>query len=94
MEAHLFPVEMLIPERDENALTARMTAMREWLDRYRFEPAIFRYTFTEDGILFRIDFEVESEARAFAKEFAGGALPTIPGADATLPGPETRIDGR
>jgi hypothetical protein len=46
----MFPVEIGIP--DEDALTGRMTMMREWLDHQRFEPATFRYTFTSPGIWF------------------------------------------
>ena len=67
----MFPVEIRIRERDEDALTARMTAMREWLDHRRFEPSTFRYTFTAPGILFRVDFSVEAAAVAFAREFGG-----------------------
>ena len=70
----MFPVEIRFQERDEDALTARMTAMREWLDHHRFEPTTFRYTFTEPGILFRVDFSVEAAAVAFAREFGGGAI--------------------
>jgi hypothetical protein len=50
-----------------------MTAMREWLDRCRFEPSRFRYTFTEPGVLFRVDFSAEAAAIAFAKGFGGSA---------------------
>ena len=67
----MFPVEIRIGERDEDALTARMTAMREWLDHQRFEPSTFRYTFTSPGIVFRVDFDVEAEAAMFAKAFGG-----------------------
>ena len=48
-----------------------MTAMREWLDHRRFEPSTFRYTFSARGILFEVDFAVEAEAVAFAREFGG-----------------------
>lgn len=67
----MFPVEIRIRERDEDALTARMTAMREWLDHHRFEPAKFLYTFAASGILFQVDFPVEAKAIAFAREFDG-----------------------
>jgi len=70
----MFPVEVRILERDEDALTARMIAMREWLDHRRFEPLTFRYTFTVPGILFRVDFSVEAAAVAFAREFGGGVV--------------------
>jgi hypothetical protein len=65
----MFPVEIGIP--DEDALTGRMTMMREWLDHQRFEPATFRYTFTSPGILVRVEFAVEAEAVAFAEAFDG-----------------------
>jgi hypothetical protein len=67
----MYPVEIRIRERDEDALTARMTAMREWLDHHRFEPAKFRYTFEAPGIVYRVDFSDEAPAVAFAKEFGG-----------------------
>ena len=73
----MFPVEIRIHERDEDAFTARMPAMREWLDHHCFEPTAFRYTFTAPGLLFRVDFSVEAAAAAFAREFGGrvtGAL--------------------
>ena len=64
----MFPVEIRIAE---DALTARMATMREWLDHQRFEPATFRYTFTPPGILFRVEFTLEVQAVAFAKAFDG-----------------------
>ena len=63
----MFSVESLIRE-DEMAST--MSAMRAWLDRERFEPTAFRYTFTSTGgVVCRIDFPAESEAAVFAKAF-------------------------
>jgi hypothetical protein len=70
----LFPVGIPLDEPDEEALTSRMNAMREWLDHRRVEPSTFRYTFTATGILFQVDFSAEADAAAFAREF-GGRLP-------------------
>jgi hypothetical protein len=67
----MFPVEIRIRECDEDVLTARMTAMREWLDHHRFEPAKFLYAFTASGILFHVGFSIEAQAAAFAREFGG-----------------------
>ncbi len=53
-----YPVEITFDEYTEDALTARMTAMREWLDHYRFEPTIFRHTFTKTGLLFQVYFDI------------------------------------
>ena len=69
----LFRVE--IPIADEEALSDRMSVMREWLDRERCEPAIFRYTFGSKGIVFQVEFAAEAEAAAFAKNF--GAPPCV-----------------
>ena len=67
----MFPVEIQMHQRDENALPARMTAMREWLDHRRFEPSVFRYSFAAPGIVFRIEFTIQAEAAAFAQAFGG-----------------------
>ena len=48
-----------------------LTAMREWLDHYRFEPTMFRHTFTETGLLFQVYFDFETEAKMFAQVFGG-----------------------
>ena len=75
----VFSVEIPVHERDEGALTARMTAMRGWLDHRGFEPSTFRYTFTEPGILFRVDFSVEAAAVAFARGFGGRLIGALAG---------------
>jgi hypothetical protein len=65
----LYPVEITFDEYTEDALTARMTAMREWLDHYRFEPTIFRHTFTATGLVFQVYFDIQTEAKMFARAF-------------------------
>jgi len=70
----VFPVEIAMRESDEDAFTARMAAMREWLDHRGFVPSTFRYTFTEPGVLFRVDFSVEAAAVAFARAFGGHVI--------------------
>ena len=70
----MFPVEVRIPERDEDALPTRMAAMREWLDHHRFEPSAFRHNFTSPGISFGVDFSVETQAAMFAREFGGRVI--------------------
>jgi hypothetical protein len=70
----MFPVEVRILEYNEDVLTAKMIAMREWLDHQRFEPATFRYNLSSPGVVFRIDFAVEMQAVGFAKEFGGRVI--------------------
>jgi hypothetical protein len=71
----VFQVEIHLS--DEEALTEKMAAMREWLDHRRFEPLIFRYTFEHRGMLFRVDFAIQAEAVVFAKEFGGNVVTPI-----------------
>jgi hypothetical protein len=73
----MFAVEIHLHDLDEEGLTARMIAMREWLDHCRFEPSTFRYTFTSPGILFNVGFKAETEATAFAQQFGGRILPAF-----------------
>ena len=67
----MYPVEIIFGEYTEAALTARMTAMREWLDHRSFEPTTFRHTFTKSGLQFQVDFRLQEEAVMFAREFGG-----------------------
>jgi len=46
--------------------------MREWLDRQGIEPDAFEYRRMDaNGVVYRVDFELASEASAFAEAFAG-----------------------
>lgn len=49
---------------------ATMAAMREWLDRHRFEAAAFTYNRNGDTVAVRVGFKAETEAAAFAARFA------------------------
>ena len=83
----MFTVEIRVEERDEDALTARMTAMREWLDHRHFEPSTFRYSFAVPGLVFQADFKLEAEAAAFATAFSGHAT----GNAADMPGQGVQV---
>jgi hypothetical protein len=50
-------------------LSVEMAAMREWLDRRRYEPS--RFTCDQEGnaVVVCIDFTADEEAEAFAKRF-------------------------
>ena len=52
-------------------LTSRMSQMRTWLDHQRCEPGAFRSTSIGGRKVFRVEFIVEAEARAFAQVFGG-----------------------
>jgi hypothetical protein len=52
-------------------LSAKMAAMRVWLDERRFEPSTFNCHPRGAAILVRLDFKVANEAEAFAERFGG-----------------------
>lgn len=55
-------------------LTERMSQMRTWLDHLRCQPGAFRSSSSGGRPFFRVEFMVESEARAFAQAFGGRML--------------------
>jgi hypothetical protein len=65
----VFPVEIWID--DEEALTERLAAVRQWLHRCRSEPSTFRYIFLSPAVLLQIDFPAKAEAVAFARQSGG-----------------------
>jgi hypothetical protein len=67
----LFPVEIQLLDCTGETLTRRITAIPQWLDKAGFEPSTFRYTFLDVGMVLRVDFNLELEAVAFAREFSG-----------------------
>jgi hypothetical protein len=69
---HMFPVEVLLAERD--GLVETIEAMRTWLDHKKVEPAVFRYSFAHNRILFQVDFAIEAEAAEFARAFGGNPV--------------------
>ena len=66
----VFLVEISI-SHESAALAESMKKMREWLDRRRIEPAVFRFNTTRRAVVFRIEFAGEDQAVAFAEAFGG-----------------------
>jgi hypothetical protein len=52
-------------------LSPQMAAMREWLDRHRYEPARFVYDQHEDAVDVSVEFPDNQEGEAFATRFDG-----------------------
>jgi hypothetical protein len=48
--------------------------MHRWLDRNRYQPIGFRYLSRTGVTICRVDFEIESEAKAFSEAFDGCLL--------------------
>jgi hypothetical protein len=59
---------------DENDLAGRLTDMRIWLDKHRYEPSTFTYFFLDPGMKICVAFKLAAEAEAFAQEFRGVLL--------------------
>jgi hypothetical protein len=57
----------------DDAAVKIVGTMRKWLDTGKAQPAI-RYSLLGTATLLRVDFELESEARAFAQAFGGTVL--------------------
>jgi hypothetical protein len=64
----LYVVEI---QRERDRLSETMSAIREWLDGHRFEPDAFRCTTDDQSVTCRLEFNIESEASAFAEAFGG-----------------------
>jgi hypothetical protein len=62
---------------------ASMTRMRTWLDHNRVEPDSFRHFAGRSGVVFRAEFKLETEAKAFAEAFDGRLTVSRPNAAAT-----------
>jgi hypothetical protein len=54
---------------DENDLAGRLTDMRIWLDKHRYEPSTFTYFFLDPGMKICVAFKLAAEAEVFAQEF-------------------------
>ena len=65
----MFLVEIRIPHEDR--LSKEMSMMRTWLDNQKYEPIAFRYSLSEGGILFKVEFSLQDDALAFASAFGG-----------------------
>ena len=59
---------------DGGDLTAQMAQMRIWLDHLRYQPGALRSSSIGGRVVFRAEFMVEAEARAFAQAFGGRVL--------------------
>jgi hypothetical protein len=68
----MFRVEVCLSDVD--ALVQTVETMRGWLRDQRFSPLTFGYSLLSARVLFRIDFDSEPQADAFAKKFAGAIV--------------------
>jgi hypothetical protein len=56
---------------DAADLSRQMAAMREWLDRHRYEPARFACDQDGNAVVVSVEFPNEREGEAFASHFDG-----------------------
>jgi hypothetical protein len=50
-------------------VSAALAAMREWLDRNRYEPTKFNYDQDEEAVVLSVEFPNDQEGAAFAGRF-------------------------
>jgi len=62
-------------------LSREMAVLREWLDRYGYEPRKFNWDQDRDTVVLSIEFMVDAAAEAFARRFDGESNPplSVPG---------------
>ena len=64
--------EVTVRIADSTALSEQVETMRTWFDRRRFEPAVFRCSYSSyRAIVVQVQFIVETEATEFAQAFDG-----------------------
>jgi hypothetical protein len=68
---------------DAADLSRQMAAMREWLDRHRYEPTRFVCDRNGNAVVVFVEFPNEREGEAFASHF-GGQEPQPPAAGQKL----------
>jgi hypothetical protein len=56
-------------------LSAKLTAIGEWLSANQYEPIRYKYDHADEDVLVTVDFPAEVAAKAFAARFEGGFLP-------------------
>jgi hypothetical protein len=59
-----------------DALTHILPTMRKWLANGEDQPVTYRYSLFGTATVLHVDFELETEANAFAQAFGGIVLPT------------------
>jgi len=57
-----------VPDED---FSSAIATMRDWLEKHRYEPVVYRYHQEDDTIVVSVDFGVDTQAEAFAKRFGG-----------------------
>jgi hypothetical protein len=67
----LYPVQVRV---EGSNIAARMSEIKEWLDRHDVEPGTSQYRMDADGVLCRVDFKLPGEAAAFAEAFGGSVV--------------------
>jgi hypothetical protein len=51
--------------------SAAIATMRDWLEKHRYDPIVYRYHQDDDTIVVSVDFVVDAQAEVFAKRFGG-----------------------
>ena len=68
------PMHIVELHYSDDPAAKNVAAMRKWLDSGKAQPTI-RCSLLGAATVLRVDFDFESEARAFAQAFGGTVLP-------------------
>jgi hypothetical protein len=49
--------------------SSEMAGMREWLDKHRCAPSMFKYHLEQESVIIEVEFNNEEEAEIFKKDF-------------------------
>jgi hypothetical protein len=66
-QTEIMPQYQSLDSRERGKL--RLAAMREWLDRNRYEPTKFNYDQDDEAVVLSVEFPNDQEAEAFAGRF-------------------------
>jgi hypothetical protein len=58
---------MKLPPRVD--FLSEMAGMREWLDKHRCAPSMFKYHLAQESVIIQVNFNNEEEAEVFKRYF-------------------------
>jgi len=53
----------------QGGLLLEMAGMREWLDKHRCAPSMFKYRLEQESVIIEVEFKEEEEAEIFKQYF-------------------------
>jgi len=63
----------------EANFASEMAGMREWLDKHRCAPSMFKYHLEQESVIIEVEFNEEEEAEIFKQYFDNRVERRLPG---------------